>query len=424
MRSIINKIFSYQTNLNEVKKSFLELTNNSNAKVLFEILDQHEDNIQIRYVGGCVRKILSNEDVNDIDLAINITPEKLIDILKKNKINYFDTGISHGTITISIEKKHFEITTLRKDILTDGRHAKVKFSDNWLEDASRRDFTINCIYSDHEGNLFDPFNGKKDLEDGKLNFIGDPEKRIKEDYLRILRYVRFFLNYSRQKHDSNVKKIIKQNIKGVKNQNSERLIDEIKKLVKSKGFLKINNDEFCKEVILLIFPQLKKIQIYKNLNKYAEKIYLSQNFIFLISLMIIDETDNSDYFLYKFKLSNNDQKKVKFLKEIFSEKNNKKIFNEKKLWEIFYYKSKDDLIDILKFEIFKNKKINYKLIKLLNFFKDKEKPIFPINGKDIMLKYDLKEGRELGDKLKKIENVWIKNGFRISHKDIDKLIKN
>ena len=98
-----------------------------------------------------------------------------------------------------IDDNKFEITSLREDILTDGRHAKVKFSKDWKKDASRRDFTINSIYSDREGNLFDPFNGKKDLEKGFVNFIGDPDKRIKEDYLRILRYLRFFLNYSKQK---------------------------------------------------------------------------------------------------------------------------------------------------------------------------------------------------------------------------------
>ena len=109
--------------------------------------------------------------------------------------------------------------------------------------------------------------------------------------------------------------------------------------------------------------------------------------------------------------------------EIFLKKNNK-IFNEKNLWEIFYYKGKDDLIDMLKFEIFKSKKTNNKLIKLLDFFQVQNKPIFPINGKDLILKYNLKEGRELGEKLKKIENIWIQNGFKISSKDIDRLIKN
>ena len=117
--------------------------------------------------------------------------------LLRKKINYFETGIDHGTITAIIKKFKFEITSLREDIITDGRHAKVKFFKSWKEDASRRDFTINSIYADSEGNLFDPYNGKEDLKKGYIKFIGEADKRIKEDYLRIL-------NYSRQQHDLEV----------------------------------------------------------------------------------------------------------------------------------------------------------------------------------------------------------------------------
>ena len=118
--------------------------------------------------------------------------------LKNKDIKYYESGIEHGTITALINNIKFEITSLRKDIDTDGRHAKVEFSDNWKEDASRRDFTINSIYADIEGNLFDPFDGKKDLENRKI-LIFELEKRIKEDYLRIIRYIRFYLNYSKNK---------------------------------------------------------------------------------------------------------------------------------------------------------------------------------------------------------------------------------
>ena len=111
---------------------------------------------------------------------------------------------------------------------TDGRHAKVEFSLDWREDAARRDFSINCIYSDKEGNLFDPFNGKKDLENGAINFIGKAEDRIKEDYLRVLRYIRFFLNYSNQNHDLKIIKIIKKNIQGVANLSSKDFLMNLK----------------------------------------------------------------------------------------------------------------------------------------------------------------------------------------------------
>ena len=124
---------------------------------------------------GCrlkVRKILNKENVDDIDLATNLNPPQVCEVLKKNNINFYESGIEHGTITAVIENYRFEITSLREDVKTDGRHAEVKFSTDWKKDASRRDFTINSIYSDVKGNLFDPFDGKEDLENGLIKFIG------------------------------------------------------------------------------------------------------------------------------------------------------------------------------------------------------------------------------------------------------------
>ena len=135
---------------------------------------------RLRYVGGCVRKVINKEAIDDIDLATNLKPNEVCEALKKNQIDYYETGIEHGTITALIDKQKYEITSLRKDVVTDGRHAKIEFSSNWKEDAERRDFSINSIYSDKNGNLFDPNNGKKDLEEGLINFIGDTENRIKD----------------------------------------------------------------------------------------------------------------------------------------------------------------------------------------------------------------------------------------------------
>jgi tRNA nucleotidyltransferase/poly(A) polymerase len=208
--------------------------------------------------------------------------------------------------------------------------------------------------------MYDPFDGKKDLELGIVKFIGDPEKRIKEDYLRILRYIRFFLIYSKQQHDENLKKIIKQNITGITKISSERLLDELKKIILSGGFLKISKDNFSKEILTLIFPQLINLEILKNINDYSREIIIKKDFIFLISLMIIDSTDNSDYFVYKYNLSNEDKKKINFLSSIYSKKIDKNFFKEKNLWKIFYYNGKDYLFDLIDFKIFQNKKLDKK----------------------------------------------------------------
>ena len=424
MIDLINKLISKDNNSSPFYSIFQRLKKNTEVEKIFKSISEFSEKSEVRYVGGCIRKIINQEEVDDIDLATNIDPKNVIEILKINKIDFYETGIEHGTITAQIKNQKFEITSLRKDISTDGRHAKVEFSDNWYEDASRRDFTFNSIYADLNGNLYDPFNGKKDLEIGEVKFIGETDKRIKEDYLRILRFVRFFLNYSKVEHNSEIKKIIRQNLNGLSKISSDRLLDELRKLVLSNSFLKLPKDSFCLEIINLVFPQLKNIHLFKNLNGYAKKNIESQDFIFLISLMIIDETDNSEYFLYKFNISNENKKRIRFLSNIFSKPLDKKIFSEKNLWKILYYNNNNFLNDLINFQIFRSKKIDKKLIKLKEFFGQQLPPKFNVKAKLLMEKFNLKEGKELGQKIKEIEIAWIGNSFKITDKQIEKIIKD
>ena len=419
MKNILTKIFSSKKKFSSKEISFLEITKRTKISELFKAISNYNDLSEIRYVGGCVRKILNNEKFDDIDLATNLKPIEVKECLKKNNIDFFETGIAHGTITARIDEKNFEITSLRKDISTDGRHAVVEFTNEWTKDAMRRDFTINSIYADKEGNLFDPNDGVKDLENKKVNFIGDPEKRVKEDYLRILRYVRFFLNYSKQDHNSNVKKIIKQNVSGISKLSKERLIDELKKLAVSTGFLNICEDDFCKEIVLLIFPQLKNIDILKKLKKNYKIEIAKKDFIFLLSLLIIDETDNTEFFLYKFNMSNQDKAKINFLKEVHDKSHDKDTFSKKNLQRIFYFQGKSYLLDAIDFQLFRTNKKNKNLIELKKYFEKLEKPKFPIKAKIIMEKYNIKESKEFGQKLKHLENLWVENNFKISEKEVE-----
>jgi len=424
MNILLNKIFFRSQNLNYINSGFKDIKKNTEVEQIFSAIHSFSKNSEIRYVGGCVRKIINKEKYNDIDLAVNLNPEEVCGALTKKGIKYYESGIEHGTITALINDIKFEITSLRKDVDTDGRHAKVEFSDNWKEDASRRDFTINSIYANIEGSLFDPFDGKKDLENGKVNFIGNVETRIKEDYLRVLRYVRFFLSYSKHNHEPKVIKAIKKNLSGVSNISSERLIDEFQKLLKSDGFLKLTKDNDCLEIINLIFPQIKNISLFNKMNSFAKKNFHKVDFIFLLSLMIIDGTDNVDYFIYKFNLSKKDQKRLIFLNKFNLEKNTSQTFSEKNLNKFFYFNGREALLDVLYFKIFKSKKVDDKLIKLIKIFKKKEIPVMPLKASTLMEKYQVPEGIQLGQRLKAIEEIWISNDFKISDKEIQKIVIN
>ena len=422
MKNFLKQIFSNSKNLDSIKANIKNLSKKTPISKIFDAINSYSSESEIRYVGGCLRKIINNEEADDIDLATNLNPKEVCEILKKDQINFYESGIEHGTITVLINNNKFEITSLRQDIATDGRHAKVKFSKDWKLDASRRDFTINSIYSDLDGNLFDPYNGKKDLEKGEINFIGDVEKRIQEDYLRILRYLRFFLNYSKQPHNQKVIKIIKTNISGISKISKERLLDELEKLLKSNHLDKLSKDKFSLDLLLLVFPELRNIKSILNLMKNKKEFLKDLDFILILSLMIIDGTDNVEYFLYKYNVSNKNQKRIKIINDFYKEKKEIKNLNETKLNKVFFYNGNQAVLDILNFKIIKSKKIDKRLVSLSELFKNKTLPNLPIKADLLMSKYEIPKGKQLGIKLKLIEGEWIKNNFKISEKEIDDIV--
>ena len=424
MKSFLDTIFFRSNNLDYVSQNIKDLTKNTPANKIFDAINSFSSDSEIRYVGGCVRKIINKEKVDDIDLATNLDPQKVCEALKENKINYYETGIEHGTITAIIDEYKFEITTLREDISTDGRHAKVQFSKDWKEDASRRDFTINSIYSDREGNLFDPFDGRKDLENGLVKFIGNSDIRIKEDYLRILRYLRFFTNYSKHPHNPELIRKLKMNIGGISKLSKERLFDELKKISQSENLEKIAKNKISLELLQIIFPELKNIIIFSKLNSYKRSILEENDFIFMLSLMIIDDSDNTDYFFYKFNISKKDQKRIKIINYFYQEKISSKTFLENRMNRIFYYDGKQAVCDILNYYLIKSKKIEKNLMDLIHLYKNKSIPKMPIGADTLMTKFNIPEGKQLGTKLKTIEEEWVKNNFKISDKQITYIVNN
>ena len=424
MRTFLDKFFLRSNNLENISQKLKSLSKQNSVSKIFDAINSFSNSSEVRYVGGCVRKAINEEKIEDIDLATNLEPTEVCEVLKKNEINFYESGIEHGTITALIDDYKFEITSLREDILTDGRHAQVKFSKDWKKDASRRDFTINSIYSDKEGNLFDPYNGKNDLEIGQINFIGDPEKRILEDYLRILRYIRFFLNYSKKKHDPQIIKLLRMNLDGVSKLSKERLLDELKKILKINILINLSKDKTILDIMEIIFPELKYFNIFSKLNSEAKNILNENDFIFLICLLIIDDTDNTDYFLYKFKISKKNQKRIKNIDNFYKEKITSNTFTEKNMNKIFYYKGKEALIDILNFRVLKIKKRDQNLMELINKYKNKTVPIMPVKADILMSKFNISEGKVLGNKLKIIEDEWVKNNFQISDKQVENIIKD
>ncbi len=185
-----------------------------------------------RIVGGAVRDGLLGLPVADVDLATILTPDDVINRLEGARIKAIPTGIDHGTVTAVSDGKTFEITTLRRDVSTDGRRATVAFSTDWQEDAARRDFTINALYADpHNGEIFDYFGGLDDLKAGTVRFIGDATARIAEDHLRILRYFRFYARFGKSVPDPKAITACEAAAKSLMALSRERIADELIKLL-------------------------------------------------------------------------------------------------------------------------------------------------------------------------------------------------
>lgn len=398
----------------KLNKGNLKELNSPEALDIVSLLSQ--DEVKARFVGGCVRDSLLSKEVKDIDIATPYKPAEVIRILNNHNIKVILTGVSFGTVIAIYNGKQFEITTLREDIETDGRHAKVKYTTDWEKDAQRRDFTINALsYDPVKEEVFDYSTSLEDLLKGKVRFIGVPLERIIEDHLRILRFFRFSAFYSKVEFDTQVLEIIQHNKDLLTKLSGERIKDEIFKLLLSKS---VGN-------IIGIMSKLGLIDIILGENyllRVAELEYLNQ----------LDKSSNIPrrlYFLLKDKNSITDlAKKWNFSRKIQSlltEYFDFKIdtISDSYIKYLLYKCGRELTLDLL-YIYAAEKKINQaEFTKILEIIEHSPIPIFPISGKDI-LENHIAVGSKIKESLSKAEKIWINSDFQISKTGLLEKIKN
>jgi poly(A) polymerase len=372
-------------------------------KSLIQILDAlNHDDIHARMVGGCIRNMYLGQPVTDIDIACDFTPDITIEILQNKGIRVIPTGIKHGTVTAHIEGRNFEITTLRRDISSDGRHAQVQFSNDWIEDARRRDFTINALYADRDGSIYDPIeSGFQDLENKFVRFIGDPTQRIQEDYLRILRFFRFVSAYHKGPVDKESYDACIALSQGLLQLSSERIIDEMSKLLLLHN--PINGLKLMTEGGILDF----NIEDVETVSRLIE----TQN------LLNLDNLNSRFYFL-------------KNLKKYINNNNIKLFFNKLDyfindwsgdiLKALYHYDRNVVIQGLLILKSKSNSIDDFVISQAMNL----KVPLFPVVASDVMDKFHLTEGPKVGEYLKQAEKIWIESGFIISRDQIFDALKN
>ena len=408
--------------IRKIKKFFFPFYKDSELRFVFKKLQQGFPNEQktAMFVGGCVRKHLSNEEIDDIDIATSLTTDQIKEKFQDTRFKVIDSGVKHGTVTLVSDKLKLELTTLRKDIKTDGRHATIEYTDDWQEDSERRDFTINAIYLDITGKVFDPQLGTEDLKNCNIKFIGDTQKRIEEDYLRIIRFIRFSLEYMSEIEPTTIE-AIKLNLDGIKKISKERILSELFKILCTKNFLKLNNNEHLKAIFLLIFPEFKNLERLHRL----ESILSHSNFDkeTLLALLLIDDSNGHEYFFHKYNVSNDLREDLNLMAKNFTNLESNKKFFLKDLKKNIYFFGKNHLMALNVLYFSDNKKAKLKdYLDILSNIKKLNIPKFSFDGNYLKEK-GMKEGALIGKTLEIIEHEWLDNNFSISNERVLKIIK-
>ena len=344
---------------------------------------------ELRIVGGAVRDLALNKEPKDVDLATDATPDEMIVILDKAGIRHKPTGLEHGTLTAIIDNEPYEITTLRADTETDGRHAEVEFVKSWEEDAKRRDLTYNAMSMDMEGNLFDYFGGMDDLQDKVSKFVGDAEERIKEDYLRILRYFRFQGRLSTPTWDEDTLKAISSNTSGLAKVSSERIWQEMSKVLAGNNVANVL-DHMTKtgvsKVIGLSTNDLSKVKDNRS------------------PIIALAQMSNTTDIVKRWRLSNNESSLLDFLV-----KNKANTLDQKKIEDMLADGIDKEKVSALAELQGQKKMADHAMVTSI--------PDFPVSGADLIAT-GMKPGPDLGKKLAQLKQQWKAGNFKASKEDL------
>jgi tRNA nucleotidyltransferase (CCA-adding enzyme) len=348
----------------------------------------------IRIVGGAVRDILCGHTPKDVDLCTDAYPDEAIAIYTDNGIRFEPTGIDHGTISVIMNGETYEITSLRYDTETDGRHAKVTFTRLWYEDLARRDLTINAMSMTFDGVLDDPYGGQKDLENGIVQFVGDPELRIQEDYLRILRFFRFAGRFGSQ-FDKRQMAAIRKHAEGLRKVSRERVWQEVGKMMSHDSAARVYRA--MRDANVLVPSDLPKVSD-EALERMGTAVSYTKNpaTVFSTAFKTADQVAEVGK---KLKMRTNDIRLMQYL-TTFSSLDDDMMFQRAKFGMVLEGTSREFAVEAA---------LRMGRTLAADRIRDWDMPVFPINGNDLV-ELGVKPSKEMGSMLMSMKYAWFTSG--------------
>ncbi len=363
-----------------------------------------------RFVGGAVRNALLRKPVSDIDIATPLTPDEVTKRLKAAGLGAIPTGIDHGTVTAIANGKPIEITTLRRDVTTDGRRATVAFTTDWAEDAQRRDFTMNALYADANGEILDTVGGLADLEAGRVRFVGDARARIREDYLRVLRLFRFHAWYGRGEIDTDALHAAAAEKAGLAQLSGERVQKELLKLLEADKPAPVLRLMAASGILAEILPGALDITRLERLADVDANAFFTPDPVLRLAALLPPDPAIATATAKKLKLSNLNTIRLDDIagarEKIVSYLSVKEI--RKLLYRIGPARFKDRVF--LKWAQDKKESNAVQWRMLLAVADAWERPKFPLSGREVMLA-GVPEGPLIGTILEEVEDWWIDADF-------------
>jgi len=380
----------------------------------------------IRFVGGAVRDAVLGRAAQDVDAATLLLPQDVTERLQKAGIKAIPTGLAHGTITALIGKKHFEITTLRRDVATDGRHAEVAFTDDWKADASRRDFTMNALYLSPAGELFDYFDGEADAKAGHVRFIGNANARIAEDYLRILRFFRFHAYYGKEEPDAEALAACAELASNIASLSGERVSYELLKLLAAPHYSKtlalMQEEHILPHVLGFDILDSGMFSRFEAIERFVALPPVIKLAGFFLKADGIQE-EALETLAARLKLSGADHKALRSLLLHAGDIPARLSEAEQKRWirklgaERFQYAAAINWAQGNEIIV-----PHDPYVSMLSLAASWQPPEFPVSGDDLIT-LGIKPGKEMGALLHRLESEWEKSGYTLTKKELLTLAK-